>query len=188
MSVKNSFWRDAAMAGLVVGVALSAIQLLSVMKLPSFVVLLMQIAVLIGSIYYFGKKRAAKHGDEGFTFGNVIGYAIAFMMLAGIFEGFTTFLIVTYITPELVEQSIAQTIALQGIDTDSDQAVLMAKMTRMMMKNPVVVILSAMFGSVIRGGIIALFVAPFVKRNPNPFAGGQHQEDKVNENKMSDEQ
>jgi len=124
--------------------------------------------IIIGSIAYRDKVL------EGF-----ISYKDAFLtgllitIFAGIISSFFTFILIRYIDPALVEQSITQAeekMINRGVMSE-DQIELALEKTREMMGSPVMFIIGLLSFAFI-GTIISLITAAIVKKERTPFDTG----------------
>jgi hypothetical protein len=177
---KKQFWQSASNWGLICGAALFLISILSWviagdtgksargMGWVSFVVVL---AILVFS----GRRNAAISGPQGYPYGRAVGWILAMMIFTGIVAGIGEFLMSNFIARDYYDGLAATQV--EGILKMYEGTAMYDKMidttdmmTRMMF-NPIILILGSVFGWVVKGGLLGLIVAAFVKKNPDQFAG-----------------
>lgn len=189
-NLKKSFWSDAAKAGGVIGGLLFLLYLANVLLRQyniGWVISFLFFATLAVFIYRFSKARALKHGSEGFSFGQSMGYILTMMLFAGIIFGFGNFLLQNYVAPEYYNE-LFETALLKNpfYDPDSSAAEDMADLMRRLMKSPVFLVFAGIFDMVIYGGGIGLLASAFVRTKPDIFADtgdGQSDAPEDDENK-----
>ncbi|MDR1670944.1 MAG: DUF4199 domain-containing protein [Alistipes sp.] len=172
---KNEFWKSASRWGLILGLALFVMSLVSwALKLEqnktTWAVELLKFLVICPAILYTGVRNARLGGPAGYPYGQAVGYIFAMMMFAGIVYGIGRFLMVNFIARDyydaINEAALAEAMQkLQG----SPMAEQMGMMTRMM-TNPIVLLLSGILEMVVKGGFLGLILAAFFKKNPDIFA------------------
>lgn len=172
--LKQTLWRDAAQNGLILGGSLVAIVIISIitrmdMSMP-YASSIAQHLIMIVLLMQFCKKRGAKYGAAGFGYGQNMNFILATMLFTGIIVGISTFILQQYIAPEYYKEVVAMALEQNSISssqvTSNAQELLDTAMA--MMRNPVLVVLSGMFGMLINGGFIGIFVAIFTRRLPEP--------------------
>lgn len=182
--LKKSYWSDAAKAGAIMGGLLFAVSLADALfkfKGAGGMTSLASFAVLAVFIYRFGKDRSLKHGDEGFTFGQSMGYILAMMLFTGIISGFGNFLLQNYIAPDYYQELFEATLLKNPLfDPDSSTMADAMEMARKLMKNPVFLVLSGIIGMTIYGGLIGLLASAFIRKRPDMFANTDTTQDNDN--------
>ena len=85
---KNAFWNEASRCGAIVGLVNVAFEL-GKMSVPSiaFVLGLANFVVTIYLLWRFASRRAKSFGNEGFTYGQSLGFIVAMGIFAGIITG-----------------------------------------------------------------------------------------------------
>lgn len=172
--VKKTFWRDAARYGGIIGVAMIMVGSLgSLMSSGSLVNTVLQIGVVAGLLYWTLKKRADKYGNEGFSYGQCMGYIMAMMLFAGIIFGAYSYGMANAVSPETFEETMEEAME-QAMDKnpmiDEDTAEMGMAMAKAMARNPIFHIFSGVFMMILYGALVGLVVAAFTKRNPDIFA------------------
>ncbi len=189
--LKQSIWKDAAQNGLVLGLALTFIVVITIIteldiKMP-YAGSVVQHVVMIVLLMNFCKKRGAKYGAAGFSYGQNMNFILATMLFTGIINGVSTFILQQYIAPEYYQKVIELTLeqSAQQADLTQSQDELMS-ITMAMMKNPVIVVISGIFGMIINGGFLGIFTSIFTRRLPEPMEqevpSQEEQEDENNTN------
>lgn len=174
LDYKKTFWSDAAKAGFVLGI-LSALLMVAawVFKLDgslSWLNNILSYVIIIGCLYVFGKKRAAVHGDAGFSYGQSLSFIIASMLFAGVIIGLATYLMQSVVAPEYYQELRDVAVMNAGIDVDSAEYEMSMSMVDKMMNNPVTMVFAGMIGMIFSGFFIGLIISIFVKKQPNIFA------------------
>lgn len=182
MSEKKTFWSDAARDGLIMGVVLSVIMIISTYFQDSVVAIrallsLLQITTIVLGLIYMGRQRGMKCEKQGleFRFVNAMGYFIALMLFAGFIVGIAMIVLYKVLIPDLIDNLIAQAIHRQGIDPNSDPAVLTSKIALMLFNSPIFLVLAGIFAMEFYGILFGLFIAPFIKKEPNLFQNNNEQ-------------
>jgi hypothetical protein len=123
--------------------------------------------IIIGSIAYRDK-----------ILGGFISYKDAFLtgllitIFAGILSSFFTFILIRYIDPSIVEQSIAQAEEkLMNKGLSEDQIEMAMEKTRQFIGTPLMVLVGLLSFAFI-GTIISLITAAIVKKESSPFDSG----------------
>jgi hypothetical protein len=173
---KRDFWRSASNWGLITGVALFVVSLISWgLKLEAnkmgWPVELMHFAVICPVILYTGFRNARLSGPEGYSYGRAVGWIFAMLMFAGIVYGTGRFLMVNFIARDYYDAINAEAMqvmvqAYQGSPM-GDQV---ERMYTVLMTNPISLILIGVAEMVIKGGFLGLILGAFIKKNPDPFA------------------
>jgi len=165
-NLKSTFWRDAAKAGGVAGVALAILMLImntlqargaSVGVISHW----LEFFIMFVSIYWFGKVRAAKYGRDGFTYGQSVGYTAAMMLFAGFLYGLGMFLVLKNPaqTQSLIDSTAAVSTAISG--AAPDQTTL--DMMRSMYRSPLLYVFGGILYTVAYGVFVSLFLSVFIK-------------------------
>ena len=173
---KKQFWQSASTWGLICGVALFVVSLISwackfEAKQMGWPIELMHFAVICPLILYTGFRNARLCGAQGYSYGRAVGYLFAMLMFAGIVYGVGRFLMVNFIAREYYDVINAKAIetiaaAYQGTPM-AEQVHTMARW----MTNPIWLIVIGVLEMVVKGGVLGLVLAAFVTRKPDFFAG-----------------
>lgn len=169
---KKSFWKDAAKAGGVLGLAIFGFYALSMLlKLEisaAWTKSTFEFMAIAITIYYYGKRRAELYGNDGFTYAQSLSYILAMMLFAGVIVGFGQFILQTA-APEYYQEVMDIAMAKQGVNIDSQALEQSMDLVMKMMKNPIVMVLSGIFGMLIYGLFIGILASIFIKRPANIF-------------------
>lgn len=169
IDAKKTFWRDAVRGGTILGLVIFGFSLLNGVTDNGVVTRLLSLAeflVMAGCIYGFSRKRGMRYSaQEGYSYGQSFGFILAMMLFVGIFAGCASFLLVNYIRPEHFEATLDMALETNPMITGEH-----IDMMHSMLKNPILQIVSGVFGMLIYGGLIGLIASAFVKRKPDIFA------------------
>lgn len=176
---KKEFWKSAMNWGMICGVALFVISLISwVLKLEvnkmNWAAELMRFAVIFVLILYTGRRNAAMTGSEGYPYGRAVGFIFAMMLFAGIVAGVGQFLMANFIARDYYDALNAAQFETalrmyQGTPMEVRISEMGDQMVRML-ANPFVLIVSMVANFVIKGGFLGVIMGVFIKRNPDIFA------------------
>lgn len=161
----NGFWNDAARGGLV----MAALAIIA--DVTGFYVQYMSLPFLILSVLvltYLMRRRVAREGDRGCSYGACLGFMVAVMLCAGFVEGAFMGVAANWLFSEQYTAMMAPSIAMldnSGLYS-GEQLDLMVRM----MRSPLVLIFGGMIGSAIKGAFFGLIIAAFTHRNPDVFA------------------
>ncbi len=179
MSANKNFAADAAKAGLILGLvqfvfnAIPPILNLDI-TISSYVSWIGIVAMIVG-IYYLGKKRADAKGDLGNTFGEAFGFTLVSMFYAGIIVGLGTYFLNVHIAPEYFEAQWALAAAQMGATFEASSTPMPDFLGNALdtglelMQSPIAMVFGGIFNMMLNGGVLALFISPFLKRNVNIF-------------------
>jgi hypothetical protein len=171
---KKDFWRSASRWGLILGLALFVMGLLSwLLKLEEnktgWAVELLKFVVICPAILYTGFRNARLAGPKGYPYNRAVGYIFAMMMFAGIVYGIGRFLMMNFIARDYYDAIMETGRAALDAYRNSPQYDMMVSMTRWG-TNPIVLIVSGVLEMVVKGGLLGLILAAFFKKNPDMFA------------------
>lgn len=174
LDYRKTFWSDAAKAGFVLGI-LSALLMLAAwaFKLDgdlSWLNNILSYVIIIGCLFVFGKKRAAVHGDAGFSHGQSLSFIITSMLFAGVIMGLATYMMQSVIAPEYYSELRDIAVLNAGIDVDSAEYEMSMSIVDKMMNNPVTMVFAGIVGMIFSGFFIGLIISIFLKTQPNIFA------------------
>lgn len=176
---KAGFWTEAMKAGSVIGIVAVAFALLAYAvqgAATSFWTTLtawLDFAVFVGLIYAFSRRMCRMADPQaGFSYGRSVGFVFASMIFAGIILGVYTTVMNNFVAPELVTEQLDRVMAAYQDMLPADQFDGFYSMTRRMMFNPIMLVLSSVFGLCIKGGLVGLMTSIFTRREADPFAGG----------------
>lgn len=168
---QSTFWSDASRCGAVIGlvnIAFSALSML--MPKLSFILGLANMVITIYLLFYYSRRRAQLFSQEGFSYGQALGFMLATGIFTGILVGAYQIVAVNWLFTEQFEATYDQLLATMsqmgasGADMDS-----IMEMYRAMLFSPMPVLLTQIFGSVLGHGFYGLFIAIGVKREPDLF-------------------
>ena len=168
---QSTFWREASRGGAIVGlvgVAFSAISLL----LPKTAGILgfVNVALTIYLLFWFTRSRALQFQQEGFSYGQALGFIVAMSLFAGIIAGAYQIVASNWLFTAQYEQAYEQMLAaFAQTGISGEQADSIASMYRSMIFSPLPALFWGIFGSVIGNGFYGLFVAIAAKREPDLF-------------------
>lgn len=171
-NLKHISWKMAMTGGLLLGAALVAFMFLGYFMRDaasySWIVSMLEFAVLAGTIYWYAHKMAVIHGAAGFSFGQSMGFIIKMMLFAGVISGIGTYLLYHVVAPEYYTNLMEANLLKQGLSESYVETTMkmMAAMT-----NPIVMIISGILGMIVYGGVVGLVVSALVKRPADPFHG-----------------
>ncbi len=173
MENKPSLLQNALTWGAITGIVLIIYSLLLYVSnqftnrgLGLLVYALLIAGILVGSLAYRNKVMGGI-----ISYGNAFVTGLLIAVCAGILASFFSFVLVRFIDPGLVEQTIAQTEEMlleKGLSEDLIE--LSVERTRKMMGSPASVIMGVLFYALI-GAVISLVTAAFVKKEGTPFDG-----------------
>lgn len=173
MQTVNTFWRDAARSGIIIGVIVIAVLFLKGWFSPAgsvgvMILSIIELVAIIYCLYKFGRQRAALYDPaQGYSYGQNMGFVMALMLLAGFIYGLGYYFIVNFIAPGMAdmmaEASVATAYKMYGNMADQ-----MVGMIGKMLRNPFFWAFYGMLAMTVYGGIVGLFVSPFVTRKPEP--------------------
>lgn len=164
--------REAATAGLVLGLTLFLVVILdyffSFSLSASYVPSILNFLLIAGLLYIFTRRYGALRGKLGMTYGNGYGFILLTMIYAGIIYGALYFVQSNYIDPAYYKNLQEQVIMTNPKLTDAqkDQAI---QVLGGLMNNPLVIIISTIFSTLLMGAFVGLIVAVFTKKAPVLF-------------------
>lgn len=177
IEIRRSYWRDAAVAGGIIGLLLFLVAVVNVnveAKSVKTMLSLVNFLILGYFIYYFARKRSLKYGSEGFTYGQSMSYILAMMIFTGFIMGIGNYLLINFIAPEAYEQIFEEALEANPFyDPDT-----MDGLITTIRRNVFINLFSGIFSYVLYGGILGLIASAFIKRKPDIFAENN---DSVNE-------
>ena len=195
--MNNNFWNDALRSGAILGLLMGASRIfesymlfISDMKGVNTLLVIEWLVAAVAFVYLlyrFAKQRSMRFSArEGYSYGQALSYLLMVSILAGVIVGVAEFffnqivgydaIVAGYIS--LIDE-YGEMVASAGVPASSMQVLEQLKTT---MRNAVEpTILNSVFSALnlyfMTGGILALLISAFVKRDANPFA-----EDKQSEN------
>ncbi|GHV00693.1 hypothetical protein FACS1894159_06940 [Bacteroidia bacterium] len=162
----KSFWGDAARAGGVLGLVIAAfafaVQYMGFGERSDGVAGMFNLAAAAITIWVYGRQRAIRYADRGFSFGNSLGYTLAMMLFAGFLFGVGQWVIFTWIIPEQYALTVAQAVEksrvlLESFPTEqTDAAIAMAKK---LSTNPLYIIFTYMIYMEVNGLLVGVLAA-----------------------------
>ena len=112
IELKNTFWNDAALYGLILGVALSLVYGISALIEPTptaqsqYYTSVITYITMASLLSIFSKIRREKHQNTGYSFSKCLSFILAIMLFTGIIVGTFTYIQIQYISPEYYKQLI----------------------------------------------------------------------------------
>jgi hypothetical protein len=126
-------------------------------------------ALLIFLLYYFIRSYRNNYLGGYITYGQAVGAGVIICLYSSIIGAIFTYILYTYIDPELTAKQLAFTeelYAKRGMPQEAmDAALNMAKK----LQKPIITAISGILGGVFFGTILSLIVAIFVKKEGNPL-------------------
>lgn len=174
--MKNSFWGDAALYGVFLGLAEIGFAALE-LAVPFKGLGLLHFIVFIALLVFFTRRRVRLYASEesGYGYGECLLYILCMSLFAGVLVGAYTAVAANFFFPEkyqsVVDQSLSA-LSQTGVYT-ADMLRQMQSMMRRMFFSPLWVLVSNIFAYAFKGAFFGLFVAAFTKRNPSVFGPGQ---------------
>ncbi len=174
---KSTFGKDACLAGVVMGLAVFVIYLLSCffkweLNDHGFYEGILVLVVLIAGAFLFGSRRAAKAGALGMSYGQSLGFLCVAMVIAGAVAAVGALLLQKVIAPDyyaqVVEHALTQAEEIMAINPmlagNSDQMEAGMELGRKMASSAFAIFFGALFNVAFIGILVSLFVSIFVKR------------------------
>jgi hypothetical protein len=189
---KKEFWKRASNWGMICGLALFAVSLISwgfqfEARKIGWPIELMHFAVICPLILYTGFRNARMSDPQvGYPYSRAVGYIFAMLMFAGIVYGTGRFLMTNFIARDYYDAINME--AMQRM-VDMYQAPMADQVERMytvLMTNPISLILLGVIEMVIKGGFLGLIVCAFLTKKPDFFAAATPEASQAEDN--SDEQ
>ncbi len=165
------FWSRAANCGLLLGVAVFAVSLLSwALRLEgrAWISEMMLFAVLCAGISITGRRNAASADGGGYTFGRSVGFVFALMFFTGIAAGAGDFILRAFIAPEYYREQLCKAFDVMSQTIPDAQTLDMArKMSERLLTSPLFLIFSEIFNLGVKGGIMGIVMSVFLKKEPS---------------------
>ena len=168
---KTRFYEDAARYGAWLGIAEVIFTALSAWK-SSWLISLLDIVVFITLLMLFTKRRAAQYGGkEGYSYGQCLKFILCMSVFAGILVGAYSIVASNFLYPEKYHEVIDKTIGALAQTGLYGGAMLerMKVLYEKMFFSPLWVVLTNVFSMVIKGLFFGLFIAAYVRREPQMF-------------------
>lgn len=166
------FWRDASTYGLYFGfmmfgaAALRPLFGISPSGETAQILSYIDIVIMIGGLYWFGKMRSDKSIGKSYSFGQAYVFCLSLMLFASIISSLGGFILNNYIAPEYYD-SVMESARLTSIETANQTGPEMKEVIatmEMLMADPLVLTIYGMFGGILAGGFLGLFISPFLVR------------------------
>ena len=194
--MNNNFWNDALRSGAILGLVMglsrvfeSYMLYISDMKgVNTLLVIewLASAAVFVYLLYRFSKQRSMRFSErESYSYGQALSYLLMVSILTGVIVGVAEFffnqivgydaIIAGYIS--LIDE-YGEMVASAGVPASSMQVLEQLKVTMRDAEEPTILnnVFSALNLYFMTGGILALLISAFVKREANPFAEDKQSE------------
>ncbi len=174
--LKKTFWNEAAMGGLVLGLLMFGLSyLVYVLDLAishSTFVSFLQVLLMGGVIWVMGTRMARFRGPAlGFTYGQSMKLVLAIMLFGGIIYGLGEFLLQMVIDPEYFKNLFEEALLSSGqSDAVVEQMVAAREKVEVYLQNPLVMTLSGIITMCFMGGIVGMVLSIFLKKKPDLFA------------------
>ncbi len=189
--MKKSFWSDAARCGAYIGLLLAASSVLETGmalsgKLGLYAVIIFEwLAVVALHIYLllrFTRQRSALYAvEEGFSFGQGYGYALAMSLLAGVILGAVNYIYLHLVLGydryvEKITDILSQLVSMSGAQNAS-VTMLVEQLQHMPEPSLLATIWSGIWSSLLFGAVFGLIVAGVSARAPQLFSdkGSDHE-------------
>ena len=169
---RNSFWNEASRCGAIVGLVNVAIELFK-MLIPSagFVFGLAGFVITVYLLWHFTSRRAKSFGNEGFTYGQSMGFIAAMGIFAGIVTGAWQILASNFFFVANYEDvyNTAITAYSQTGVIDNTSMASISKMYRAMLFSPIWILVTNIASTALGYGFYGLFISIGTKRDPDMF-------------------
>lgn len=170
-SAKSIFWKSAASHGLIVGLILIILAVITwVGDLEeSRAIGWANMLISVGAIYYTMKHWRDHHKEGVISYGQALGYGVAVMFMASIVFGFYNVIYLNYLNPEAVAKSldlVEESYYQMGFSEDKTEMLMEMAQT---LQTPFFHAFSVILGFTFRGLLISLITALFVKKEGDPF-------------------
>lgn len=171
---KTNFWNDAAFYGVImalVAIVFDTVNFYTQHALVSLVSLLIYLTLLT----LFTKQRVARYGVNGYSYGQCLRFIVAVVLCAGFIDGAYMSAAANWLFASRYDTLMSQQIAtLEGTGFYNDEQLVMLQR---MLYSPLALILSAVIGSVIKGGFFGLFISAYARREQPLFTPGAPSDD-----------
>ncbi len=176
---QSTFWSDASRCGAVIGlvnIALSALSML--MPKLSFILGLANMVITIYLLFYYSRRRAQLFSQEGFSYGQALGFMLATGIFLGILTGAYQIVATNWLFPAQFEKTFDEMLmAISQVGVSGAELDEMMEMYRSMIFSPLPSLLTNIFSGVLTAGFYGLFIAIGVKREPDLFDAEEDDEE-----------
>lgn len=166
-SIKSIRNREAAKGGLVLGLVLVVMMLVNYIFDGSATIKntasLLSVGVISIVLHYFTRGYANLRGDIGTSYSTVFGFIVLMSVYAGLIYGTLSFVQKNYVDYAYYEQMLKSDIVNNPAFANEQKDALI-QLTSIYLKNPIVIILTSLFESLLTISFFGLIVATFVKR------------------------
>ncbi len=169
---RNGFWNEASRCGAIVGLVNVAFELVkSVVPALGFITGLASFVVTIYLLWHFTARRAKGFGNEGFTYGQSLGFIVAMGIFAGIVTGAYQIVASNFLLVNKYEEMYNTVIAAYSQMRVFDNATMntVTKVLRSTLFSPLPVLLNNVLSGVLGYGFFGLFISIGTKREPDMF-------------------
>ncbi len=181
-------FRDVLKAGLLTGVGLVAVGIVSALlkwELSGYNMAtgLLTWAVIAGCSWYFCKARALSAGDAGYSYGQCLGFIVLTGVVSGVVAGIGYVLIrmvmadyYAMVVDAAIERSremLESNPLFAGSAENIEESM---SVSARMASNPALIFIGSLFNTVIAFTLIGLIVSVFTKRQADPFYEGPAEE------------
>lgn len=176
---QSTFWSDASRCGAVIGlvnIAFSALSML--MPKLSFILGLANMVITIYLLFYYSRRRAQLFSQEGFSYGQALGFMLASGIFLGILTGAYQIVATNWLFPAQFEKTFDEMLmAISQVGVSGAELDEMMEMYRSMIFSPLPSLLTNIFSGVLTAGFYGLFIAIGVKREPDLFDAEEDDEE-----------
>lgn len=171
---KIPFWQHASISGCWLGLSIVLCTFLaSVMQGMSFLLGIAQFVIAIYLIHRFTSQRAAMFPEEGYSYGQSLGFITAMGIFVGIIEGVYHFIAANWLFPDLYADLVVMTQQkmVKMVDTDASPEEISAlmDMSRKMLFSPIWILINRVISAVLYNCFWGLFIAFSTKAAPQVF-------------------
>ncbi len=167
---KSTFWNDAALCGILMGVAGAIFQFVAIQWPTSTLLSFCCLALFVVLLFISTKNRSTSAKTDGFSYGQGLKFIFWVMVFAGIVTGAWEIVARNVFFTEKYEEVMNQALATVESFYPADMFDMMVSMSRKVMFSPIWIVVASVLGSVIKGVFFGLFIAAFTRRNPDIFA------------------
>lgn len=172
-SFNQTAWREAATGGLYMGLTYAILSIAGYMMRAHTGVASLTNALsffsVAGFLYVYANRVGVLQGAAGFTFGQSFRFILRVSLFGGIIAGVGMFALYNWIDPEGTVDQLDLTgkmLVQNGWDEKTVEEGLTG--TRVLMKNPLMVIFGGIMQMTFFGGMLGLIISWFVRRPAQP--------------------
>lgn len=169
---RNSFWNDASRCGAIIGLVNVGFELVkSLVPAMGFIFGLASFVVTIYLLWHFTARRAKGYGNEGFTYGQSLGFIVAMGIFVGIVTGAYQILASNFLFVDKYEEMYDTVIAAYSQMGAFDNSTMntITKVLRATLFSPLPILVNNILSGVLGYGFFGLFISIGTKREPDMF-------------------